>query len=43
MGDGKGVRKGGFEPPRANAHYPLKVACIPISPLAPKNITGVQI
>ena len=27
------VPKRGLEPPRAYAHYPLKVACLPISPL----------
>ena len=26
------VPRGGFEPPRACAHYPLKIACLPVSP-----------
>ena len=30
------VPKRGLEPPRAKAHYPLKVACLPISPLRHK-------
>ncbi len=30
------MRKRGLEPLRPNGHYPLKVACIPISPL-PQN------
>ena len=31
------VRKRGLEPLRPNGHYPLKVACIPISPLPQKT------
>ncbi len=26
------VQRMGFEPTQANAHYPLKVACLPIPP-----------
>ena len=32
------VPKRGLEPPRAKAHYPLKVACLPISPLRHKKL-----
>ena len=32
------VPKRGLEPPRAIAHYPLKVACLPISPLRHKKL-----
>jgi proline dehydrogenase len=30
------VPKGGFEPPRAHAHYALNVACLPVPPLRRK-------
>ncbi len=31
------VRKRGLEPLRPYGHYPLKVACLPISPLPQKT------
>ena len=34
------VRGRGLEPPRACAHHPLKVACLPISPPAPIYPSG---
>ena len=43
----KMVPKRGLEPPRALAHYPLKVACLPISPLrhevaTPRHTSGMS-
>ena len=35
------VRKRGLEPLRPCEHYPLKVACIPISPLPQKSIQKI--
>lgn len=34
----KTVRKRGLEPLRPHGHYPLKVACIPISPLPQREV-----